>query len=343
MNFYDIKEEINSLKSSLDTKTKKVIEFNNKTIRKAVELWIENEVEAIRIYGHISNWNTSNVTDMSKLFKEAYSFNEDIGSWDVSQVKNMSELFKGAYLFNKDIGSWNVSQVKNMSWMFYSAMRFNQDIGSWDVSSVRNMTRMFDNAISFNNAGSIKIGTWNVSNVTNMQYMFCSTKMFNQDIGLWNVSNVTNMRCMFNMARKFNNGGSNSIGSWNISRVIDMNAIFNAANVFNQDIGKWPINSNCNTNCMFLGSYIKKENFEGKLYGNKIAEYFKLDNPNEDEVWKHARWERRKNAVMFFSSISKLNIKDKVDKDSQEIQSDIILNYLHSIDNDIYKEIVLFI
>ena len=45
---------------------------------------------------------------------------------------------------------------------------------------------------------------------------------------------------------------------------------------------------------------------------------------------------------MFFNSISKLNIKKKIDKDS-EVKSDIMLNYLHSIDNDVYKEIILFI
>ena len=46
---------------------------------------------------------------------------------------------------------------------------------------------------------------------------------------------------------------------------------------------------------------------------------------------------------MFFSSISKLNIKDKINKDSEEIKSDIQCKALYSIDNDIYKEIVYFI
>ena len=77
------------------------------------------------------------------------------------------------------------------------------------------------------------------------------------------------------------------------------------------------------------------------IYGNEIAEYFDLENPDKEAVMEpYTRWERRKNAVMFFSSISKMNITDS---DSEEIKSNLILNILHSMDDNIYKEIVMFI
>ena len=43
--------------------------------------------------GDISNWNTSNVTDMSFMFYDCESFNQDISDWDVSNVTNMSSMF----------------------------------------------------------------------------------------------------------------------------------------------------------------------------------------------------------------------------------------------------------
>ena len=42
--------------------------INNENIRDAINMWIDNNDNAIRIYGNIENWDTSNVTDMSHLF-----------------------------------------------------------------------------------------------------------------------------------------------------------------------------------------------------------------------------------------------------------------------------------
>ena len=47
--------------------------FNNRSLKQAVTLWYNNQRACIARYGHISGWNTSNVTDMKTLF----SFNYD--------------------------------------------------------------------------------------------------------------------------------------------------------------------------------------------------------------------------------------------------------------------------
>jgi surface protein len=45
-------------------------------------------------YGYpIDRWDVSQVTDMSSLFTNRYSFNEYIESWDVSNVTNMNRMF----------------------------------------------------------------------------------------------------------------------------------------------------------------------------------------------------------------------------------------------------------
>ena len=41
----------------------------------------------------ISNWDVSNVTDMSCMFYMCKAFNQDISKWDVSNVKNASNTF----------------------------------------------------------------------------------------------------------------------------------------------------------------------------------------------------------------------------------------------------------
>ena len=96
----------------------------------AVNLWFSDEANATATYGHISDWNTSAVTDMSYAFSGRTAFNEDIGNWDVSSVTNMREMFKSASSFNQDIGDWNTSSVTNMFYMFRLSSVFDQPIGN---------------------------------------------------------------------------------------------------------------------------------------------------------------------------------------------------------------------
>ena len=40
-------------------------------------------------YGEINNWDVSNVTNMTQMFKYAESFNQSLNKWNVSNVENM--------------------------------------------------------------------------------------------------------------------------------------------------------------------------------------------------------------------------------------------------------------
>ena len=95
------------------------MEFNNETIRTAVQLYLKNETEGKEKYGHINTWNVSNVT-------------------------NMRCMFCNAGLFNQPLDKWNVSNVTNMSWMFYDASSFNQPLNIWNVSNVTHIFGMFN-------------------------------------------------------------------------------------------------------------------------------------------------------------------------------------------------------
>ncbi len=52
-------------------------------------------------YGHISHWDTSHVTDMSSLFRNAEMFNLPLSGWDTSSVTIMDNMFNEARLFNQ--------------------------------------------------------------------------------------------------------------------------------------------------------------------------------------------------------------------------------------------------
>jgi hypothetical protein len=67
------------------------MKFNNETLRAAVKEWVKYEDSSFfsRLtmnnpkgkYGHISNWDTSEVTDMRRMFSNAKSFNQPLEKW----------------------------------------------------------------------------------------------------------------------------------------------------------------------------------------------------------------------------------------------------------------------
>ena len=175
---------------------------------------------------------TTKVTDMIRTFGLS-SFNQDISNWDVSNVRNMTHMFYRAEKFNQPLNNWNVSNVTNMEGMFFWTKSFNQPLNNWNVANVRNMSEMFLMASSFNQP----LNNWNVSNVRNMRYMFQVAGKFNQPLNNWDVSNVTDMQAMFAQAISFNQ----DISNWDVSNVTDMTHMFSDANSFNQNISKWDV------------------------------------------------------------------------------------------------------
>ena len=132
--------------------------MSDSTIRKAVEDWFPSNThtsnsDAVAKYGHISTWDTSEVTDMRELFCQfrdtcthrcpvdgcrwrSYTtvsrFNADISAWDTSSVTDMSFMFGGNYRFNQPLQSWSVGKVTDMSYMFRFGSAFDQNLG-WCV------------------------------------------------------------------------------------------------------------------------------------------------------------------------------------------------------------------
>jgi len=212
-------------------------------INHVIDVWILNPDSTEIIYGHISSWDVSNVTDMSYVFYGADNFNEDISGWDVSNVTNMRSMFNFADNFNEDISGWDVSNVTNMDYMFSQANSFTRNLSSWDVSNVTNMGYMFNQATSFTS----DLSGWDVSNVTNMYKMFNNADSLTSDLSSWVVSNVTDMGYMFYGANNFND----DISSWDVSNVTSMGHMFYYATSFTSDLSGWDVSNVTNMGSMF--------------------------------------------------------------------------------------------
>ena len=189
-------------------------------------------LDSMVLGGHdVTKACVSHINDMSFVFRNQTTFNQDIGLWDVSNVTTMEGMFNTAQSFNQDLSKWDVSSVINMRGVFKGAKSFNSDISSWDVSAVNNMSNLFFNAETFNQ----DISAWDVSSVQKMTAMFFRADSFNQDINVWDVSGVTLMSRMFKEAASFNK----PLSSWQVENVTRMSEMFKDAAVFDQDLSSW--------------------------------------------------------------------------------------------------------
>ena len=212
-------------------------------------------------YLDVSNWDTSNVTNMSNMFSWcAYLTSIDVSKWNTSNVTDMTYMFGSTlsdyggpnyYLVfnNINLNNINTSNVTNMSYMFcgcnkltnidvsgfdtskvaYMCGIFNVcsslttvDVSNWDTSNVTDMTRLFNQCDSLT---YVDVSNWDTSKVTIMSNMFYGCKSLTSlDVAKWDVSNVTNMRYMFNICRNLT---SLDLSKWDVSNVTNMRYMFN--------------------------------------------------------------------------------------------------------------------
>ena len=100
-------------------------------LQEAVDLWCKNREEAISKYSYISNWDTSLINDMSRLFHAKFDFNDNINNWNVSNVINMNNMFYFCKKFNQPLNKWNVSNIIYMIRVFDGAVSFNKNNALW--------------------------------------------------------------------------------------------------------------------------------------------------------------------------------------------------------------------
>ena len=204
-----------------------------------VTAWLNDEALAIIKYGNISNWNTSLVTRMDRLFEGATDFNAgkipmfqclfytteahiqlnyffqlhlDLSKWETQRVVTMGNMFAGASSFNSDISKWNVSSLdsksrtyqepQGLNYMFDGASKFSKDLSKWSISKVTSLERTFNYATAFNS----DLSKWQISKVTTLLGLFYHASSFNGDVSTWDVSRVISLQSTFRYAIAFNQG-----------------------------------------------------------------------------------------------------------------------------------------
>ena len=215
----------------------------------------------------LSNWNTSNVTNMKSMFRGTALKKLNLNNWDTSNVTDMSFMFSESNNITElDLNHLNTGKVKDMNNMFNNMKSLTTlNIENWDTSNVINMSSMFADSKSIT---SLNLNNWNTGNVTDMNHIFSGTEnlktlnidkldthnvinmqaMFFRalslkelDLNNWDTSNVTNMSWMFTGAKSIT---KLLIKNWNTSKVTTMTVMFSGMDkLLDLDISDWNTSS----------------------------------------------------------------------------------------------------
>ena len=197
---YDLNEGDNApaWKNKLKNKITKVVfddSFADARPR-STHQWFDNQTNLQTIEG-IGNLNTSEVTDMAKMFYYCYGLSEiSVGGFVTDKVTDMSNMFGCCWNVNNlDVSGWNTSAVTNMSYMFQQCEMITAlNVKGWDTGNVTDMSYMFYDV----GVESLDLGGWDTHNVTNMGFMFhYNFWLKNINVRGWNTAKVTNMNGMF--------------------------------------------------------------------------------------------------------------------------------------------------
>lgn len=148
---------------------------------------MSNAFQYCKSISNLDQLDTSNVRNMSNMFRSYKGTSLDVSNLDVSQVKDTSSMFSySSKLVSLTLPQWNNSRVENASQMFYgcSSLTGTLDLTNFVTSKTTNIERMFSDC----SANVIGLNTWDTSNLT--QVSIPQSLSSDTDIKNWNTSKL---------------------------------------------------------------------------------------------------------------------------------------------------------
>ena len=136
----------------------------------STQRWFQGLINLDEIY-YLDYLNTSEVTDMSRMFYNCKSLNTlDVTKFNTDKVKTMSGMFFGCEsLWTLDVSKFNTSNVENMGWMFDGCSSLESlDVTKFNTEKVNYMNFMFAQCHSLTELDLTKFNTENVKYMNNM-------------------------------------------------------------------------------------------------------------------------------------------------------------------------------
>ena len=196
--------------------------FRN-VVPKITASWFEDFSAVTEIRG-LDNLNTSEVTDMSRMFAGCSALRSlDVSRFDTSQVTGMSSMFSGcASLTELDLYFFDTAKVTDMHAMFSGCATLSAlNLAHFDTAKVTNMGEMFADCSAL---VDLDISRFDTAQVKDMHAMFsgCAT-LSALNLAHFDTAQVRDMHAMFSGCAKLS---TLNLAHFDTAQVTDMHAMF---------------------------------------------------------------------------------------------------------------------
>ena len=229
-----------------------------------------------------SGFNTSNVTDMCRMFEGCKNLTSlNLSSFNPSNVTDMHGMFQGCNkLTNLNLSNFNTSNVQRMDAMFYGCSGLTSlDVSNFNTSNVVLMTRTVDTVLEYydsylgpipkknelirfgmfaqcSSLTSLDLSSFNTSKVTDMRGLFEGCKnLTSLNVSSFNTSNVKYMDAMFKGCSSLT---SLDLSNFNTSNVVSMGTVhrffYNSGSAGQYGDYRYQTNGGMFENCTSLSS-----------------------------------------------------------------------------------------
>ncbi len=147
---------------------------------------------------NLTNFKTTNVTDISYIFQRTKLTELDLSSWDVAKVTNFEYMFNSATeLETLNLSGWGEYRTATdvtMRGMFYGMSALTSlNLTNFTTNNVTNMSYMF----RLNGLTSLDLSGWDVTKVTTFASMFQETALKTLNLSGWNTQSAALVDNMF--------------------------------------------------------------------------------------------------------------------------------------------------
>lgn len=137
--------------------------------------------------------NTSNVTDMSRMFTSSKANELILTSFDTSKVEDFTQMFGGAKATTLDVSTFNTKATKYMTFMFEATKDPNLNIRHFDVSNTESLTGMFAKA----STKTLDLRHFDTSGTRFMDRLFADSQATTIDISNFSFEGAYEINGMF--------------------------------------------------------------------------------------------------------------------------------------------------